>query len=198
MKLVYTMPFLLIACANEAEQTTEVIESPEMITMRIDFGEESGDDWFVLNDDVMGGVSTGEIYLTDTTLVFEGNVSTDQNGGFVSIRSPTGEYDLSQYSQVEFRYKSEGHTFSMILADKMMWYLPEFMHEVMSESDEWTTQVTSLYDFRQYTMSSETGVSMSEEMLADMIRLEIRNSTFTDGLFRLEIDYLEFQGFIEE
>ena len=44
MKPSYIMPFLLIACANETEQTTEVIEPPEMITMRIDFGEAGGDD----------------------------------------------------------------------------------------------------------------------------------------------------------
>ena len=86
----------------------------------------------------------------------------------------------------------------MILADQMMWYLPDFQHEVMTESADWNTQTTSLYDFQQYIMTNATGVSMSQENLAEMIRLEIRNSTFVDGLFRLEIDYIEFQGYLEE
>ena len=166
--------------------------------MRIDFGEEGGNDWFVLNDDVMGGVSSADSYLTENTLVFEGEVSTRNNGGFVSVRSPTDEYDLSAYSQVEIKYKAEGHDFSMILADQMMWYLPDFQHEVMTESADWNIQTTSLYDFQQYIMTNATGVSMSQENLAEMIRLEIRNSTFVDGLFRLEIDYIEFQGYLEE
>ena len=86
----------------------------------------------------------------------------------------------------------------MILADQMMWYLPDFQHEVMTESADWNIQTTSLYDFQQYIMTNATGVSMSQENLAEMIRLEIRNSTFVDGIFRLEIDYIEFQGYLEE
>ena len=146
----------------------------------------------------MGGVSSADSYLTENTLVFEGEVSTRNNGGFVSVRSPTDEYDLSAYSQVEIKYKAEGHDFSMILADQMMWYLPDFQHEVMTESADWNIQTTSLYDFQQYIMTNATGVSMSQENLAEMIRLEIRNSTFVDGIFRLEIDYIEFQGYLEE
>jgi NADH dehydrogenase [ubiquinone] 1 alpha subcomplex assembly factor 1 len=202
MKYLLLSSTLFIGCNEETEQVDEQVNESEMFTMRIDFGENSESDWFVMNDDVMGGVSIGDTYYTDTTMVFEGEVSTENNGGFVSFRSPTGDYDLSQYTQMEISYKSEGHNFTMIIADELMWYLPEFRLEVIPTSTDWTTSTTSLYDFKQFAMTdfgeAETGVEMSPEFLSDVIRLELRNSDFASGEFRLEIDYIEFQGYIEE
>ena len=192
---------LLFGCSDTPVVEESYDEQREMISYRIDFGEESATDWVVVNDNVMGGVSIGDTYYTESSMVFEGEVSTNNNGGFVSFRSPRGEYDLSNFTQVEISYKSEGHNFSMILADRLMWYLPEFRLEVLPTSSEWTTTTTSLYDFKQYEMTgygdAETGVEMSPEHLSDVIRLELRNSEFADGEFRLEIDYIEFQGFVE-
>ena len=205
MNKYYPMIALLsVGCVDTSEEKVEPAFDEEngLVTHRIDFGEDSDADWFVLNDDVMGGVSEADTYFTDSTVVFEGEVSTANNGGFVSLRSPTGEYDLSQFSTVEIAYKADGHDFSMILADGLMWYLPEFRHEVISTSDEWTVTSTSLYEFKQYSMTGygdgETGVEMSSQYLSDVIRLELRNSVFASGDFRLEIDYIEFQGIIDE
>ena len=202
MKYALIFSTLLIGCNEETEQVDEQVNDPEMFTMRIDFGEETESDWFVMNDDVMGGVSIGDTYYTDTTMVFEGEVSTANNGGFVSFRSPTSDYDLSDFTQVEIAYKSEGHNFTMIIADELMWYLPEFKLEVIPTSSDSTTSTTSLYDFKQYAMTNfgeaETGVEMSPEFLSDVIRLELRNSDFASGEFRLEIDYIEFQGYVED
>ncbi len=48
----------------------------------------SGDSWRVTNDTVMGGVSKGELSWTKGVLVFTGELSLANNGGFASIRSP--------------------------------------------------------------------------------------------------------------
>jgi NADH dehydrogenase [ubiquinone] 1 alpha subcomplex assembly factor 1 len=42
----------------------------------------------VINDDVMGGVSTSRLRSTDGAMVFEGVVSLENNGGFASFRGP--------------------------------------------------------------------------------------------------------------
>ena len=44
--------------------------------------------WSVVNDTVMGGVSTGRLAWQDGALVFTGELSLDNNGGFASVRSP--------------------------------------------------------------------------------------------------------------
>ena len=46
-------------------------------SFRIDFGEDGDTDWFALNDDVMGGVSTSNTYLGEETILFSGEVSRD-------------------------------------------------------------------------------------------------------------------------
>ena len=45
-------------------------------------------EWFVVNDTVMGGVSSGQLVWEDDALVFTGDLSLDNNGGFASVRSP--------------------------------------------------------------------------------------------------------------
>ncbi|MBK8745518.1 MAG: CIA30 family protein [Propionivibrio sp.] len=42
----------------------------------------------VINDDVMGGVSTSRLRSTDGAMVFEGEVSLENGGGFASFRGP--------------------------------------------------------------------------------------------------------------
>jgi hypothetical protein len=42
----------------------------------------------VINDEVMGGVSTSRRRSTDDAMVFEGDVSLENNGGFASLRGP--------------------------------------------------------------------------------------------------------------
>jgi hypothetical protein len=46
------------------------------------------DGWSVVNDTVMGGVSSGELAWVDGAMVFTGELSLDNNGGFASVRSP--------------------------------------------------------------------------------------------------------------
>ena len=45
-------------------------------------------EWFVVNDTVMGGVSSGRLEWESGALVFTGDLSLDNNGGFASVRSP--------------------------------------------------------------------------------------------------------------
>jgi NADH dehydrogenase [ubiquinone] 1 alpha subcomplex assembly factor 1 len=192
----------LSACSHTSNQrpTAESFEEEKNLqTMRIDFGQEAENpDWFALNDDVMGGVSVGVVALTESSVIFEGEVSTDNNGGFVSLRSPMNAYDLSPYTDVVIAYRGEGQDFTMVLADNPAWYMPKFESKVIEESSEWTTSTVSLYDFTQYAMTNygevETGEEMSPGLLSDVIRIELMNSAFESGEFWLEIDYIEFQG----
>ena len=49
--------------------------------------------WRAVNDGVMGGRSIGRYRLTDeNTLEFFGYLSLENNGGFASIRLPSGDF----------------------------------------------------------------------------------------------------------
>lgn len=70
----------------------------------------NGPTWFTVNDVVMGGVSTSSANIDPETerLSFSGNLSLENNGGFASIRSQEGTYDLSAYDGIALRVRGDG------------------------------------------------------------------------------------------
>ena len=55
-------------------------------------------DWKIINDGVMGGMSRGNLSFTSkNTLIFNGFVSLENNGGFSSFRSQFSTLNLEQY-----------------------------------------------------------------------------------------------------
>lgn len=72
-----------------------------------------GPAWYSVNDDVMGGVSSSKV-IADTgaqRLVFSGNLSLENNGGFASARSPRSNYDLTRYDGIILRLRGDGNTY---------------------------------------------------------------------------------------
>lgn len=68
---------------------------------------ESVDGWTAIDDRVMGGVSTSRMsFDPDGHAVFEGVVSTDNGGGFASVRHP--ELRLGDASTVGYRLQVRG------------------------------------------------------------------------------------------
>ena len=51
--------------------------------------------WSVVNDTVMGGVSSGQLAMEDGSMIFSGELSLDNNGGFASVRSPAIELQVA-------------------------------------------------------------------------------------------------------
>jgi NADH dehydrogenase [ubiquinone] 1 alpha subcomplex assembly factor 1 len=68
--------------------------------------------WRSVNDTVMGGVSSGNIRITDDgKAVFSGTLSLDNNGGFSSVRHDAKPFGLAASSGVKFRIKGDGNTY---------------------------------------------------------------------------------------
>ena len=71
-----------------------------------------GEQWFVVNDGVMGGLSQGQMDIAaDGSARFHGRLSLDNNGGFTSIRRRSRAYDLAGFEGVTFRVKGDGRTY---------------------------------------------------------------------------------------
>jgi monofunctional biosynthetic peptidoglycan transglycosylase len=83
--------------------------------------------WTIINDGVMGGLSESKAQLNDDAVLFSGTVSLKNNGGFVSLRGPLGNYDLSEYSFCEIRYKSDtDRNFELLIEKETPFYLPKY------------------------------------------------------------------------
>jgi hypothetical protein len=81
---------------------------------------EAGDiaDWGTVNDTVMGGVSSSSASWDAGALVFSGELSLDNNGGFTSVRGPIvmelGQL-LADASEVLFEATGDGKTYLLQL-----------------------------------------------------------------------------------
>ncbi len=75
--------------APQATATTPSTTTAPIIPPVFDFvNPDAAAGWSVTNDTVMGGVSSGELAWTEGVLMFTGELSLDNNGGFASMRSP--------------------------------------------------------------------------------------------------------------
>ena len=63
-----------------------------------DFSGQSPFEWFSVNDNVMGGISKGQVERTkQETMKFLGRLSLKNNGGFSSVRSQIPDFTLAGY-----------------------------------------------------------------------------------------------------
>lgn len=78
-------------------------------------------DWYVTNDGVMGGLSSGSVNLKDKVVVFSGNISIDNNGGFTStfkkITMLPGNTKL-----INICVMGDGHVYQLRVKSQVMGY----------------------------------------------------------------------------
>ena len=81
-------PTTTATTTSEAVTTTSLPAADEPIVLA-DFPDaDSVAGWSIQNDTVMGGVSNSRTEWVDGQLIFAGDLSLDNNGGFCSMRSP--------------------------------------------------------------------------------------------------------------
>lgn len=160
----------------------------------IDFGrDKQGSDWQIINDGVMGGLSEGEAILTENSLVYSGNISLQNNGGFSSLRSRFDRFNLSDYETVTIRFKSKGQPFAFVLETSRVWYEPSYRYQFATADDDWKTVKMDLPEFKETRIGRETGAKISEDQLGDVIRMGFINSGKYESEFKLEIEYIVFE-----
>jgi monofunctional biosynthetic peptidoglycan transglycosylase len=93
-------------------------ESDPLLT---DFTPSSYDlDWYVVNDNVMGGRSTGGFDIANGKLTFTGRTNTN-GGGFSSIRTGPLQADLAGYHGIRLRVKGDGRRYTWRLSTDARW-----------------------------------------------------------------------------
>lgn len=162
----------------------------------IDFGKnKGGEDWYVVTDNVMGGVSSSSILFTENSLLFTGNVSLDNNGGFASIRSARKKIDLSHYKTVSVKFKSSNtdRIFALRLNTNDVYYKPSYNQKFQSTSNDWQELTFKLADFKETVLGKETGREIATSELERIIRIGVMLNDKKEGSFSIEIDSILFR-----
>ena len=73
-----------------------------MQTNKINILDNDRNNWLVVNDNVMGGVSESNIrFSKNNTLIFQGRVSIENNGGFASFRYKTKNLKVNKDQKIK-------------------------------------------------------------------------------------------------
>jgi hypothetical protein len=106
--------------------------------------------WIPLDDGVMGGVSQGQFFLraiddpaTDDSAtfaaVFAGNVSTDNSGGFSSVRTQNFEppFNFAGWQGMRLRVKGDGQRYKFIARNSDGWDSPAYIYSFDTTANTW-------------------------------------------------------------
>lgn len=71
--------------------------------------------WYTVDDDVMGGRSRSSVTVDENSqrLIFSGDMSLENNGGFASSRSQWAPYDLSAFDGIALRVRGDGNVYRL-------------------------------------------------------------------------------------
>ncbi|KJH73254.1 CIA30 family protein [Aliterella atlantica] len=191
---------LVQAAVNYLQPVTE--------QLLFDFWQPSNDlknTWGAVDDVVMGGVSESEIRLIDGAALFTGNVSTQNSGGFVSVRTKnlTPLLDLSKYEGVELRVKGDGNRYKFLLRTESKWDGVAYSYSFDTISNTWISvripfsQMVPV--FRAKTL--KTGEEIDSKNICSLQLMLSKfeydgelNPNFTPGGFALQVESIKACG----
>jgi len=146
------------------------------------------DNWFVVNDDVMGGRSKSKvIWLSEqNTLRFEGLLSLKNNGGFASIRSVLKANYFSDAKHICIDVKGDGREYQFRLRNNRRFNSYAYVAKFQTKSDTWQNICFSPNDFvAQYRGRILTNIPPPE--FSDIRQLGFMVADKKEAFFRLDI-----------
>ena len=180
------MLFFMTINGNENSNTTD---SGEIILF--DFGTlENMDDWLIVNDGVMGGLSRSRFILSDrNTAVFSGNVTLENNGGFASIRTKAMQFQLEGFKGIMIRVKGDGKKYQFRLRTNDRFDGVAYRYHFETEKNQWQTVAIPFDEclpvFRGRILRDVGPISPK-----DIQQLGILVSDEQTGEFQLEIQWI--------
>ena len=147
--------------------------------------------WYVVNDSVMGGMSNSQVVQTQDSLVFTGNVSLENNGGFASIRT-----ELNTQSQntkgITLRVKGDGQTYQLRLRTTDYLDGAAYTHSFKTVKNEWVNINFIPSDFtltfRGRVLDQQPTIDFN-----DIKQLGFMIAGKQEGKFKLEVSKIQFR-----
>ncbi len=195
------LPLAASILGDLAVAASAYLPSPAKLQL-FDFTQPNADlrtTWGAVDDVVMGGVSESGIRLMPGYAVFSGNVSTDNSGGFASVRTRNFDpsLDLSNYRGIELRIKGDGQRYKIFARTEAKWDGVGYAFSFDTKPQEWMTIQVPFRDlvpiFRAKTVADAQPIDLSQicsfQLMLSKFEYDRQlNPRFTPGLFSLEIE----------
>ena len=161
--------------------------------------------WGAVDDVVMGGVSQSQIRLAEDRAIFTGIVSTDNNGGFASVRTRNFEppMDLSHYEGIEIKVTGDGKRYKFITRCEGKWDGVGYCYSFDTIHDYPTTVRIPFKDlipvFRAKTVQEASQFDSAKIYSMQLMLSKFEydgglNPKFEAGSFKLEVESIKAYG----
>jgi len=149
------------------------------------------DEWQVVNDTVMGGVSNATFNPSDEgTAVFSGTVSLENNGGFASARSKPAEFGLDEHVGLAVRVRGDGKRYKLGLRQDGRWDGVMYQAPFKTKEGEWIVVKVPFERF-QPTYHGRVLDNVPKAQAAQLRSVGFLISDKQEGAFRLQIDWIK-------
>ena len=147
--------------------------------------------WLIVNDGVMGGLSQSQMFLTEQgTALFTGQVSLENYGGFASVRTYPFEFGLADYEGITIRVKGDGQNYKLRLKMGANFDGISYQADFSTKAGEW---VSISIPFSEFVPVYRGWVQNNAPTL-DATRINQLGFMISDkqvGVFSLEIDAIK-------
>ncbi len=154
-----------------------------------DFASATNAAWQIVNDDVMGGVSSSNFSVTNGVAVFRGEVSLANNGGFASVRSLPARLDLADGDAFVIRVRGDGRRYKFTARTERSFDSPIYQLAFSTNKGEWEELRLPMRDF----VPTFRGRVLSGEPPLDAAKVSSVGFLISDrqaGPFKLEVTWI--------
>ncbi len=144
--------------------------------------------WRTVLDGVMGGLSTGRVEMGDDTMVFSGETSLRNNGGFSSMRVAVPERIFADSDAIRIRVKGDGRTWIIGTKNAAGMGGDSFWTRFDTVDGEWQDLVFPIDEMERHFFGQRRSGSITP---SEVRALEFYIYDKEAGPFRLEIDRIE-------
>lgn len=148
--------------------------------------------WYVVNDSVMGGISNSQVLYENDNLVFTGNVSLANNGGFASIRTLL-DVQSQDITKIMLRIKGDGQTYQLRLRTNEYMDGAAYTRSFSTTKNEWLN-IESLPEDFQLTYRGRLLEQQPTINFKNIKQLGFMIAGKQAGEFRLEVEKIEFKN----
>jgi monofunctional biosynthetic peptidoglycan transglycosylase len=151
-------------------------------------------DWQVINDDVMGGVSTSRFETGPDTAIFSGELSLENNGGFASVRSGPLQEDLSRLDGFMIRVRGDGRRYRFTARNRLDAGAPVYHCSFATRPGEWQEHQ---FPFDQFEPRYRGRAAVDAPPLSpsEIVTVGFLIADRQAGRFRLEIAWIRAEKF---
>ena len=155
-----------------------------------EFDRDEAEEWLIINDGVMGGVSSSRFASSDSGFAtFSGELSLENNGGFASVRAALAEGALESRESLILRVRGDGRTYQVRLRTDRRIDGISYMARFETAKNEWQ-EVRLPLDRFQPTFRGRRPAGAPPLAPAAVQQIGLLLADGTPGEFRLDVAWI--------